>query len=233
MEIVRLWDVATGRPLGLPLSHSRKVESVDFSADGELIVTASEDGAARVWQVRTGQLVGEPMRHSRPKSEDMKTVYSASFSPDGLRIVTAALDGTARIWDAACGQPLGSPLPHGGPVHAARFSPDGQRVTTASEDGIARLWDVPTGTKGEEDLLASWAETAGGYLINATGAAVPIDEAPKRLARLREQAALPVGEPGSVRNLLRWFLTDPARRTISPISNVKTQQIDPSQSQAP
>jgi hypothetical protein len=41
---VRLWDVATGRPLAAPIRQAKKVLAVAFGRDGR-IITGTEDGA--------------------------------------------------------------------------------------------------------------------------------------------------------------------------------------------
>ncbi len=46
----RLWDAATGKPLGPPMEHGGRVTAVAFSPDGSRIATATV-GAARLWQV--------------------------------------------------------------------------------------------------------------------------------------------------------------------------------------
>ena len=66
------------------------------SADGERIVTASDDSTARIWDAQTGRSVGEPLDHG-PKV----AVYAVDFSRDGTRIITLSSDNTARIWDVA------------------------------------------------------------------------------------------------------------------------------------
>ena len=104
-KTARIWDAATGQPIGQPLKgHDGPVNSAAFSPDGKRIVTASADNAARVWDSATGQPIGEPLKGHEG------AVLSAAFSPDGKRIVTASVDKTARVWDAATGQPIGEPL---------------------------------------------------------------------------------------------------------------------------
>ncbi|MDR3403246.1 MAG: protein kinase [Chthoniobacter sp.] len=48
-KTARLWDAATGKPLGEPMRHEQGVGSASFSPDGTRIVTTSQDKTARVW----------------------------------------------------------------------------------------------------------------------------------------------------------------------------------------
>jgi energy-coupling factor transporter ATP-binding protein EcfA2 len=121
-----------------PMRHKDWIQSVEFSPDGQRVLTASEDRTAQLWEAATGKPLGERMKHEGG-------VWSAQFSPDGLRVVTASWDKTARLWEAATGKAIGEPMQHGGPVYSAQFSPDGQRLVSASEDKTARLWDAATG----------------------------------------------------------------------------------------
>jgi WD40 repeat protein len=150
-------------PVTGPMRHDEAVFSVQFSADGQRVVTASFDKTARVWDAATGKAIGEPMRH-----ED--AVYSAQFSADGQRVVTASLDKTARVWDAATGKAIGEPMRHEDAVRSAQFSADGQRVVTASLDKTARVWDAATGKAiGEpmrhEDAVYSAQFSADGQRV--------------------------------------------------------------------
>jgi len=122
--------------------HSDSVKSAEFSPDGTLVVTASDDRTAIIWDVLAGAPIAVLQGHSN-------SLTSAHFDDTGARVVTASLDGTARVWDAASGEQLAVFLGHEDFVNDARFDPSGRRVVTASEDGTARLWDARTG-----DLLA-------------------------------------------------------------------------------
>lgn len=127
-------------PVGAALRHEGYVLRARFDPEGNRLVTAAADGAARLWDARTGAPLGEPMRHSN-------AVWSVAFSPDGRRVATGALDGTARLWDATTGRPASPPLTHHDTVADLAFGSDGTRLATASEDEV-RLWDprgpVPT-----------------------------------------------------------------------------------------
>jgi WD40 repeat protein len=116
-------------PDGVKLEgHTGDINSVAFSPNGNLVVTASADGTARVWEAATGKPVAELLGHS-------KSVNSASFSPDGKFIVTASDDATVRLWDAnrfALVRMMGGTYPR--PVSSAEYSPDGRFIVAASAE---------------------------------------------------------------------------------------------------
>ena len=49
----RLWDAATGQPIGRPLKRPGGFWSAAFSPDGKTILTGSHDGTAQLWDAAT------------------------------------------------------------------------------------------------------------------------------------------------------------------------------------
>jgi WD40 repeat protein/serine/threonine protein kinase/Flp pilus assembly protein TadD len=146
----RVWDAATGRPVGEPLVHPRgPVFAVAFHPDGKTVVTGCEDGKVRRWDPATGKPVGKPLSHDGP-------VYAVAYSPDGKTLFTGGENlktgrGEGRFWDTATGKALGaSTLKHQDPFLHAAFSPDGRTLLTGGGNwqrkrGSAQLWNVATG----------------------------------------------------------------------------------------
>jgi WD40 repeat protein len=92
---IRLWDTATGRPIGQPMTEQNdSVLSVAFSPDGTRIASGGRDERIRLWDAASGQPIGQPMTGHRDD------VFSVAFSPDGTRIVSGSGDGTVREWPA-------------------------------------------------------------------------------------------------------------------------------------
>ena len=137
-KAVRLWDAATGQPIGQPIEHPGWAASVAFSPDGKTILTGGADQTARLWDVATGRPIGQPLPH--PQS-----VMSVAFSPDGKILLTGCSDGGVRQWDGATLRPTGPLITQATQVCAIAFSPDGRSILTGSGDRTARLWDADTG----------------------------------------------------------------------------------------
>jgi len=145
----RVWEVASGRAVTPPMSHSGRVYDAQLSPDGRRVVTASVDFTARLWDAETGQALAAPLRHGN-------SVLQTCFSPDGLRLATGSEDGNVRLWDAFTGDPISPPLPH--PLERdfmhLRFSPDGEHLVIATTTGTAWIRHLPKTTLPLEDLRA-------------------------------------------------------------------------------
>src|SRR5205807_1112294 len=102
---VRLWEAATGKPLGPPARHGVALTSVASSPGGRSVLTGDEHGRARFWGVATGEPIGPPLTHAG-------NIESVAYSPDGRTALPGSEDTTARLWDARTGKPLGLPLAH-------------------------------------------------------------------------------------------------------------------------
>ncbi|PYJ06715.1 MAG: hypothetical protein DME25_05905, partial [Verrucomicrobia bacterium] len=213
----RVWDAQSGQALTQPLKHNGAMSSAQFSPDGKRIVTASRDSTARVWDAQSGQPLTGPLKHDKP-------VLSAQFSPDGKRIVTASSDSTARVWDAQSGQPLTEPLKHAGGVHSAQFSRDGKQIVTASYDRTARVWDIAPCRSGCPGWLLQLSEAISGQVLNNQGVLeeTKLNRA-ESIKQIREKLSHESGDDDWV-IWGRWFLADPAMRTISPFSKITVPQ---------
>jgi WD40 repeat protein len=89
-NVVRLINLETGA-MGPPfVGHDLLINSIDFSSDGQFIVTGSNDMTAIVWRVADGTIVKQ--------FPELAVVQNAIFSPDGSLVLTIVEDNTAALW---------------------------------------------------------------------------------------------------------------------------------------
>jgi WD40 repeat protein/serine/threonine protein kinase len=123
---MRLWDPATGHVDMLP---GASVHDLEWSVDGQLLLSGSEDAIARTWS-RDGKPRASFKGHD-------KGVYSAGFSPNGDRLVTTSLDHTTRFWSVATGEQLAR---WDGDFLQVRFEPTGELLAGRNYGLEAMIW---------------------------------------------------------------------------------------------
>jgi WD40 repeat protein len=131
---LRLWDVASGRPLGALEGSDNTLSALAFSADGRLLASGGT-GPIRVWDVA-----------ARRPIAILKIGYdyvrALAFGPDGRTLVSAG-SNEVRRWDVGAGRELASfrrTVQHWTPA----FSPDGSLLASANYSEVD-LWDVSAG----------------------------------------------------------------------------------------
>jgi WD40 repeat protein len=132
-HIVKIVDAATGAEKVTLKGHTGTVFAASFSADGDLVATASYDGTAGIWKSTTGARTALLRGHSGP-------VLSVAFSGDGRRVATGSADQTAIVWDISTGQLVARIGPLGQEVQRIWFSADLTRVLTALRGGSVFQW---------------------------------------------------------------------------------------------
>ncbi len=106
------------------------VASVALTSDGELTLTAADNGDGSVRRTSNGALVTE-----------LTNVYVAALDSSGRRVASSDISGRVFLYDLADGQrrTLAGP---GEPLQQLQFSADGTMLVAAGLDGVARVWRV-------------------------------------------------------------------------------------------
>jgi len=131
---VSLFEIPSGQRLRHLRQSGESVESLAFSADGELVATGGRDGTMQVWWTGSGVLRSQlNPRRSR--------ILAVEFDPTSASLLAAHADGTAVVADIAQGLPIAVLDGPRSALRVAGFGPRGQ-VVGASRDGTARIWDA-------------------------------------------------------------------------------------------
>lgn len=146
---VRLWDAATGQPIGAPLSgntdtHSSGAVVVAFGPGGHFIAGSFGYHRVRLWNPATGKTLGPPI----PAPSGKDDIRAVAFSPDGKLLAISISDGNIQLWDPATGQRAGAAIRINSRslITTLAFSPDGRMLAGGeSANGEVRLWNAITG----------------------------------------------------------------------------------------
>lgn len=150
---VRIWDPVERRAVATLEAHRLQITALAFSADGERLATAGEEGSVKVWNWRTRELM--------TTFEDEAAALSLSFSPDGAQLAAGKGQDT-RLWPLSEEQPELSLDTGAGGIEVLRYSPDSQYLLSGGA-GVPdmSLWSAADGR------LAAKLPGVGGDRVSA------------------------------------------------------------------
>jgi len=167
---VKLWNVRTGMERATLKGHAGPVYSCLVAANGETLITGSDDMTAIIWNVAGAEQATLPGH----KLE----VNSLAFAPDGKTLATVSDDRMAKLWDLASGEERANVEPTRANLKFVVYSPDGRLLAIGGGDRTVKLWDVASGQeaatlRGHGRTIRSIAFSADGKTL-ATGAGDPV-----------------------------------------------------------
>jgi WD40 repeat protein/DNA-binding CsgD family transcriptional regulator len=135
-----LWDIATATQLQrfavtIGESAATTYDCVQFSPDGQTLLTGSSNAFISLWEVSTGTLLHRFGGHTG-------AVEDVAFSADGRLALSASDDGTVILWDIACDCAVRRFSGHGDSVTGVVFTPDHSRAVSVSPDSTIRQWAI-------------------------------------------------------------------------------------------
>jgi WD40 repeat protein len=156
--IARVWDVETGRAVGVLDATGFDADSVSIalSADGSFAITAI-DGVVRLLDVSTGAVLRTVDRSGVEEDEDESDGPAGASSEDQPAPIALAPDGRTfavggagkvRVWAVKTGGLITTLDMQGrAAITSVAYSADGKRIAAAGADGSVGLWDAATGER--------------------------------------------------------------------------------------
>ncbi|AFY83701.1 AAA-like domain-containing protein [Oscillatoria acuminata] len=142
--------------------HTAAVLAVDYSPDGQKIVTAGVDGTLKLWK-RDGTLIQTLTGHQA-------VVRAVKFSPNGELIASSGDDKTVKFWKRD-GTLLSSSQANTSGIWSIDFSPDGEQVISGGSDSTVESWnsqgELVTRFEGEPTGIRAVAFSPDGQTVAA------------------------------------------------------------------
>lgn len=135
---MQIWRLETGEAVHTLEGHRDTIRGTQFSLDGTLLGSFSEDNTAMIWSVETGECLHLLEGHS-------DTVTALSFSADMTLFASASDDRTIRIWRADLSNGAATSTQRYDPVQSVVLSPDGLFIASCTESGDAQVWEAKNG----------------------------------------------------------------------------------------
>jgi WD40 repeat protein len=144
-DLVKVWDLATGRELHSRAAGLTGIQFVAFAEGGRAVVFRGKAGAAGLWRPAGSEA------QSVLAAEAGEEPWTVAVSADGRRLATVH-DGDGgqtlvRMRDLATGREVFRYNNENGHriVYALAFAPDGTTLALGDQGGAVRLLDAATG----------------------------------------------------------------------------------------
>jgi WD40 repeat protein len=193
---VLLWNFENRTFLkALPDAHSDTVFSLDFSRDGQWLVSGAADKFVKVHEVESGKLIRSLEGHTHH-------VLGVTFKADASRIASAGAENAIKIWNVETGEQHRTIQNYGKQVTAIRFIGVTDNTVSGSGDKSVKFHRANDGGNyrtfggatdyvysvaatrdeavviggGEDGVLRVWNGTNGQALFNFEPPKVPANE---------------------------------------------------------
>ncbi len=120
--------------------HTDEVWNLDFSPDGKLLTTVTNDNLVRTWNVEKGETTSPNI--------EFKGAWKCAYFPDSKRFAVAASAASnpfVKVFEVETGKEILTLSGHTQRIRAVDVSPDGKTIASGSLDGTVRIWNAETG----------------------------------------------------------------------------------------
>ncbi|XP_064628393.1 chromatin assembly factor 1 subunit B-like isoform X2 [Lineus longissimus] len=158
---IRIWQVSItdeGKTkiefLSTLIRHTRGVNVVRFSPNGEVLASGGDDCAILLWKLSDATappngMFGEEEDDNKETWNVTKTlrghiedIYDLCWSPSGKYMITGSVDNSAILWDVHKGKSMAILKEHGSFVQGVAWDPLGKYVATLSCDRCCRIFNI-------------------------------------------------------------------------------------------
>ena len=179
---VRLWDMATLKPIEAFSTQTSRIWSLDFQQQGDrLLLSAGGDKQQlMLWQIFNPNVESGVDAKQTIDSRLIRTYRGYTNSLRSIaylsdrKIVGGGDSGSLSIWDIQTGDRTATLSRHHGRIWSVAVDTKSARIASASDDSTIRLWDGATGQDlntltGHSNWVRAIAFSRHGRLLASAG----------------------------------------------------------------
>jgi WD40 repeat protein len=162
--IIQLWN-SEGKLIKTFQGHTDRIENIEFSPDGKVLASTSNDNTIKLWNLN-GELL------STLPHKDIAHIIK--FSPNGKIIASANISDNGnlvKLWNLN-GELLNI-LSHDGGIDNIKFSPDSKIIASVSRDKSAKIWNLKGELLGtllhKHNINSILFDTNGENIVSSSG----------------------------------------------------------------
>ena len=132
-QVVRIWDVESGRPLREPLPFLQLVYSLHYLSDGRLLVSQHND--SQIVDSDSGEVLGRiPI--------GVHGADRLAISPDDRYVAGPTRDGTIKVWNLKTFEEEATFRGHPPYIGGMVFNRESTELFSVGHDPIIRIWQM-------------------------------------------------------------------------------------------
>ncbi|KAJ2556893.1 U3 small nucleolar RNA-associated protein [Coemansia sp. RSA 1933] len=136
-KTAKVWDVATGKPLGTLQGHRRGVWNVAFSPVDRVIATTSGDRMVKLWSLSDYSCLKTFEGHTN-------SVLCVEFLAKGTQLVTTGSDSLIKLWNIKDGECVLTLDKHESKIWTLAKETSEEFVATGGADSTIYIWKDTT-----------------------------------------------------------------------------------------
>ncbi len=131
---MKVWDLATGKPIRTLEKYAGSISSLTVSGDGNHVIAGTYEREVVIWDFNSGEIIHKFHGH-------LDAVLSLAVSPDEKHIISGSRENTIKLWKLPNSDQSPEANKHARAVKSVTISKDGKQAVSGADNEL-KVWDL-------------------------------------------------------------------------------------------